>query len=296
MTPLVAIRCLVYNHEPFLRQCLDGFVMQQTNFPFVAVVHDDASTDNSAAIIKEYAAKYPNIFRPIYETENQYSKPGAISYIMYENSKDAKYMAYCEGDDYWTDPHKLQRQVDFLEAHPDYSAIGENGMILNTITNQTYIFNTHPSQDVSMEDVIRYRRFPTAGVVCRMDAIKGINEVCKYTPDTVQWCWLISKGKFRYSDTVSSVYRRGEQGVTEYSDPFWFGKRIEKWYLEIIRCFPSVDESFVLLWIAKIYKSMLQRSWRNHNFTSLVKCLFRGGYWTLIAYMHKIKQCFSHKR
>ena len=120
--PILTIRCLVYNHEPFLRQCLDGFVMQQTNFPFEAIVHDDASTDGSAAIIREYAEKYPDIIKPIYETENQYSKhDGSIGRIMdaaiHPNSK---YIAFCEGDDYWTDPHKLQLQVDFLERHPDY--------------------------------------------------------------------------------------------------------------------------------------------------------------------------------
>ena len=119
--PLVSIRCLVYNHEPFLRQCLDGFVMQQTTFPFEAIVHDDASTDGSAAIIREYAEKYPDIIKPIYETENQYRK-GTIGRIMdAAMHPNSKYIALCEGDDYWTDPHKLQIQVDFLEAHPDYS-------------------------------------------------------------------------------------------------------------------------------------------------------------------------------
>ena len=120
-TPLVTIRCLVYNHEPFLRQCLDGFVMQQTTFPFEAVVHDDASTDGSAAIIREYAEKYPDIIKPIYETENQYGK-GTIGSIMDAVAHpDAKYTALCEGDDYWTDPQKLQLQVEFLESHPDFS-------------------------------------------------------------------------------------------------------------------------------------------------------------------------------
>ena len=119
--PLVSIRCLVYNHEPFLRQCLDGFVMQQTTFPFEAIVHDDASTDGSAAIIREYAEKYPDIIKPIYETENQWGK-GTISKIMDATMHpDSKYIAVCEGDDYWTDPNKLQIQVDFLEAHPDHS-------------------------------------------------------------------------------------------------------------------------------------------------------------------------------
>lgn len=121
---LVAIKCLVYNHEPYLRDCFDGFVMQKTNFRFVAIVHDDVSTDGSVAIIREYEEKYPEIFRPIYEKENQWSKQdGSLDRVM-DKALDAtlaKYVALCEGDDYWTDPLKLQKQVDFLEAHPDYS-------------------------------------------------------------------------------------------------------------------------------------------------------------------------------
>ena len=121
---IVAIKVIVYNHEPYLRDCLEGFVMQQTNFPFVAIVHDDASTDGSAAIIREYEEKYPDIIKPIYETENQYSKyDGSLGRIMNAavDATGAKYVAMCEGDDYWTDPLKLQKQVDFLEAHPEYS-------------------------------------------------------------------------------------------------------------------------------------------------------------------------------
>lgn len=119
--PLVSIQCLVYNHEPFLRQCLDGFVMQKTDFPFEAIVHDDASTDNSAEIIREYAEKYPDIIKPIFETENQYSKKdGSLGRIMNEAiHPGTKYIAYCEGDDYWTDPMKLQIQIDYLECHSD---------------------------------------------------------------------------------------------------------------------------------------------------------------------------------
>lgn len=120
--PLVAIRTLVFNHEPYLRDYFEGIISQETNFSFVAVIHDDCSTDNSAGIIREYAEKYPNIIKPIYENENQYSKKdGAILKIMDEalSCTGAKYVAICEGDDYWTDPYKLQKQVDFLESHPD---------------------------------------------------------------------------------------------------------------------------------------------------------------------------------
>lgn len=118
---MVSIRCLVYNHEPYLRQCLDGFVMQKTNFRFEAIVHDDASTDNSAAIIREYAEKYPDIIKPVYEKENVYSKGQLILRRLMNSLCKGKYVAICEGDDYWTDPLKLQKQVDYMEAHPDCS-------------------------------------------------------------------------------------------------------------------------------------------------------------------------------
>ena len=119
-TPLLSVRCLCYNHAPYLRQCLDGFVMQQTDFPFEVIIHDDASTDGSQDIIREYAERYPDIIRPIYETENQYGKGKIFDIINRAMHPDSKYIALCEADDCWTDPHKLQLQVSFLESHPDY--------------------------------------------------------------------------------------------------------------------------------------------------------------------------------
>lgn len=120
-TPLVSIRCITYNHEKYIRDTLEGFVMQKTNFKFEAIVHDDASTDNTAAIIQEYAEKYPDIIKPIFETENQYSKhDGSLRKIMNDATHpNAKYIAFCEGDDYWTDPYKLQKQVDIFDKHPN---------------------------------------------------------------------------------------------------------------------------------------------------------------------------------
>ena len=119
-TPLVSVRCTAYNHEPYIAQALDGFLMQKTNFPFEVIVHDDASTDRTAEIIREYEARFPKIIKPIYETENQYSKrDGSLGRIMDAACK-GKYIAFCEGDDYWTDENKLQMQVDFLEGNQEY--------------------------------------------------------------------------------------------------------------------------------------------------------------------------------
>lgn len=117
--PLVSICCITYNHAPFIRQCLDGFMMQKTSFSFEIIVHDDASTDNTAEIINEYASKDDRI-KAILRKENIKSTGVAVLPIVYKEAR-GKYIAICEGDDYWIDPYKLQKQFDFLESHPDFS-------------------------------------------------------------------------------------------------------------------------------------------------------------------------------
>lgn len=143
--PLLVVRILVYNHAPFLRDCLNGIVMQETTFPFIAVVHDDASTDGSADIIREYEEKYPHIIKPIYEKENQYSKrDGSLTRVMNAACRQygPKYHALCEGDDYWTDPRKLQKQVSYLESHPECTLVCSHGVVnckgQNYVTQEDY--------------------------------------------------------------------------------------------------------------------------------------------------------------
>ena len=116
---MVSVCCLVYNHEKYLRQCLDGFMMQKTDFKFEVLIHDDASTDGSADIIREYEEKYPDIIKPIYQTENQFSKGVKINWVFQYPRAQGKYLAFCEGDDFWTDEYKLQKQFDALEAHDE---------------------------------------------------------------------------------------------------------------------------------------------------------------------------------
>ena len=122
-TPLVSIICLTYNQAQYIRKTLEGFVMQKTNFPIEILIHDDASTDETADIIREYENKYPQIIKPIYQQENQYSKKVAIGATYIYPKVKGKYIALCEGDDYWIDPLKLQKQVDFLESHLDYALV-----------------------------------------------------------------------------------------------------------------------------------------------------------------------------
>ena len=213
--PLVSIKCLVYNHEAYLRQCLDGIVMQQTDFPFEAIVHDDASTDGSAAIIREYAEKYPDIIKPIYEPENQYSKKGgSISRIINDAiHPDAKYIALCEGDDYWTDPKKLQRQADFLESHPDYTMCC-NRTKLYSETQHIFIGENYcytQSQDILVKDIIN--RTGLFISTCSILYRRGVKDDW---PDYCQQCAVgdyplqimcAMKGKTYYFNEIMSAYR-----------------------------------------------------------------------------------------
>jgi glycosyltransferase involved in cell wall biosynthesis len=131
LTPLVSICCITYNHEIFIRDAIEGFLMQKSTFPIEIIIHDDASTDKTAEIVAEYANKYPELIFPIFQTENQFSKGIKISATYVWPKAKGKYIALCEGDDYWTDPFKLQKQVDFLEANPDFVICYHDVKVIN---------------------------------------------------------------------------------------------------------------------------------------------------------------------
>lgn len=117
---MLSVCCTTYNHEKYVREAINGFLIQKTDFPFEIIIHDDASTDRTADVIFEYVEKYPRLIRTIIQAENQYSKGGLINPRFVFPQAAGKYLALCEGDDYWTDSSKLQKQVDFLENNPDY--------------------------------------------------------------------------------------------------------------------------------------------------------------------------------
>jgi len=125
--PLVSVCCTTYNHDQFIRDAIYGFLIQRTDFPFEILIHDDASTDQTAAVIREYESRYPLLIRGIYQTDNQYSKGVMPTTLVFPEAR-GKYIAFCEGDDFWTDPRKLQIQADYLEDHPEV-VISEHGFV-----------------------------------------------------------------------------------------------------------------------------------------------------------------------
>lgn len=219
--PMVSVICLVYNHEKYVREALDGFVMQQTDFPFEVIIHDDASTDKSAEIIKEYEFRYPEIIKPIYQTENQYSKEkGRITKIVY-GAAEGKYIALCEGDDYWTDPKKLQKQVEFMEGNEEYSLCfhatehafkdGQKNFIKRVNSN-----NLLDNYNVSM----KYLIMEGGGAMATNSMVFLKKYVCNMPKwvanapigDLPLMLVLSSKGKVGYIDRVMGVYRRNAVG------------------------------------------------------------------------------------
>lgn len=227
---VVSISCITYNHAPYIRQCLDGFMMQKTNFAFEVLIHDDASTDGTTEIIKEYEAKYPEIIKPLYEEENQWVKGRRGSAVFNYPRAKGKYIALCEGDDYWTDPLKLQKQVDFLEANPDYSMcfhaaklVEDDKIIMNTP------FSTIDNREYSGIEVFEIWQVPTASVIFKRDVIESqsyklVSHSKKFIyGDTPLFCAASCVGKLWGMSIIMSVYQRNEGGVTMGEKPlsFW---------------------------------------------------------------------------
>ena len=223
--PLVSVVCLVYNHEPYLRQCLDGFVSQKTSFPFEILIHDDASRDGSADIIREYEAKYPDLFRPIYQKENQYSKGTNIwASILFPMAK-GKYIALCEGDDFWVDPEKLQKEVTILENDPSLAGVFTNNVVVDKdshiISSEVRrIYPGERKERYNLDDFFKNApSYPTASVVFRNangpDLCKKIiHTQSEYLGDWTLWAILHSYGDFYYLDEVTSAYRINPTSLT----------------------------------------------------------------------------------
>ena len=174
--PLVSVACITYNHEKYIEDAIEGFLIQETDFPFEILIHDDASTDNTTNIVREYAEKYPNIIKPIFQTENQYSKGKRIFPIVTPLCA-GDYIAMCEGDDYWTDPKKLEIQVGAMGIHPDcYISFHPVERVFNReklgIMGKIPKKNTMISADYILQNGIAF--MPTCSLVIAKKSIDNI--------------------------------------------------------------------------------------------------------------------------
>lgn len=239
--PVVSICCIAYNQEKYINDTIEGFLLQNVSFPMEIIINDDCSTDNTAGIIREYEKKYPEIIKPIYQKENQYSRGGKMFPITFSLAI-GKYIACCEGDDYWTDPDKLQRQVDFLEDNQEYVMVTENAIVDNLKNGTKKKFSELPERDIHILDLIEIRQFATASVMFRNLGNEIMPKGEGTTIDTIMWCHISTLGKIRYLENVSSVYRRHDDGETG-GDLIQWSKKIVAWNQILSQNHPDIDYS-----------------------------------------------------
>lgn len=226
--PMVSICCITYNHEPYIRDCLEGFLMQKTNFPFEVLIHDDASTDHTADIIREYEAKYPDIIKPICQTENQWSKGRGPLRDFLLPMVSGKYIALCEGDDYWVDPRKLQKQFDFMECHPGYSVCATGFEMLIQNIGQRSIMTSSENIDGDLSSFVNNKlHLQTCTIFASRELflkIPCLDRSMYFNGDLNFCCHFLENGKGYFLKDVTSVYRVLPVSMSHFPDK---GKMLE---------------------------------------------------------------------
>lgn len=217
---IVSVCVITYNHCNYIRQCLDGILMQQTNFPFEIIVNDDCSTDGTAEIVKDYELKYPQLFKVTYQTENQYSKGvrGMFPRFCFPRTR-GKYIALCEGDDYWTDPLKLQKQVKILETDDTYGCVYTRYKTVNEYGEDCEYppseYHQYRSFTGDIFSALYYGNFPqTLTILFRKELLSKL-------PNHPIWCdytlflKLSMQKKFFFLNDITGAYRINPLGLIQ---------------------------------------------------------------------------------
>lgn len=251
MNPLASIVCFTYNHEKYIRQALEGFLIQKTNFDFEVIIHDDASTDRTQLIIKEYQSIYPRVFFPICQRENQKSKGNGIVTRIAFGAIQGKYVALCEGDDYWNDPHKLQTQVDFLQNNTSYGMVCTDYNILeDDVVSECFLAKNKGmkyDEDISNEDyLLNPYKIRTLTTCFKRSLLESY--LCQTKKDEVNyeslggdvplWIHISSNSIIKYLAISTSTYRvvpNSASRPSSYAKKYEFSKSIlsvKKQYIE----------------------------------------------------------------
>lgn len=220
--PIVTVMCFTYNQKLFVKQCIESILMQKTTFAYEVLVHDDASSDGTKNIIEEYAIKYPRIIKPVFEVENLYSK-GSFWRVFDRVIPliSGKYISFCEGDDYWIDSQKLQRQYEFMEGNQEYmlcfhsiKEVYEGRHHLDkqrtVVENREYSgiewYKTRPAQTAS---------YFFKGEIFESELYKMVSQGCNFLATDIPLLLICAKyGKLRGMSDLMSVYRHNEDGWT----------------------------------------------------------------------------------
>ncbi|MHA7865542.1 glycosyltransferase family 2 protein [Flagellimonas marinaquae] len=288
--PRVSVVILAYNHEAYIRQALEGVVMQKNNFKFEVYVHDDASHDGTSDIIQEYEKKYPSLIKPIFQKENQFSRGiNPLTHHIYPQLK-GDYIAYCEGDDYWSDPLKLQKQVDFMDSHPEYIVCGHDvHMQYEKGVSVKEVFYNKPSEgsfSFTFLDEFSNHFLATASVLVRRDvAIDTPVTNNLVSVDMHALLYFLSKGNGYYMVDKMAVKRRNLGGIT--MDLAYRRRSVDGQYRmwkEILVFAPERYKSLLRFRVAEYQRLLLKKrslSPRNNYADLLLGAVRNNPFWFL---------------
>lgn len=294
MSILVSICCITYNHEKYIADAIEGFLMQKTDFPIEIIIHDDASTDRTPEIIRSYHERYPDLIKSIYQSVNQYSQGIKIPPTFVWPRARGKYIALCEGDDYWTDPCKLQKQVDYMEAHPECSLCCHNAILVDVNKNSLNrahvpysIFNRAYYHGVSRKytagELVLLDFVPTASLLfprSLVDELPSFYFKAIYG-DLPLRLFLAHKGYAFYMDEIMSAYRKGDKrAITSILNST--RENVIKHYKGYLKILDDFNDYSNYLYDKEIRKAKLIRELGMLIYERDIKGLFRPEYKTIL--------------
>lgn len=238
MRKKVSCHIITYNQKNFISQCIDGVLMQQTNFPFELIIGDDNSTDGTREILIEYQKKHPELITLNLRTVRGNGIPGKENFVSTLKKCHGEYISFCDGDDYWTDPLKLQKQVDFLENSPDYVLCFHPIKILNSDGNIVEDFITKvPESHETIEDLARFGNYIHTPTVVFRNLIRFLPYEFQLSPigDYFIYMILVEHGKLKYMQDTMAVYRHGV-GILSGNDNVL---KLKKWIECLILIFSN---------------------------------------------------------
>jgi len=283
-SPLVSICCLAYNQESFIKKTIEGFLLQKTNFPYEIIIHDDASKDRTKEIIAGFAREFPDIIIPIFQKENQYSKGNtALLDCFVFPIVRGKYIATCEGDDYWIDPYKLQKQVDFLEKNPDYGLVYTNSKLLFQETGVLKNKGIMSKEYKSFEDLLiaSYSNITNLTVLIRTcnvnDYVKDIQPIHKHwlLGDYPTWLFTARISKLKLLKDITGVYRWQKESASHSSS----SQKVLDFHLSVysIKMFfvekYNVNDNVVLKLKNNHFKNIINYAVINNDHVCIKECI-----------------------
>lgn len=250
--PLVDISLVTYNHERFVAQAIESVLAQRTDFKYRLMIGDDCSTDNTQAIIRSYAEEYPDRIKIVFDSQHRGIRHKDRVGIKLSALSKAKYLALLDGDDYWTDPHKLQKQVDFLESHPECSICFHNVRSFNEngLEPPQNLCSANQIEISTLEDLLKENFIPACSVVFRNGLFQELPEWYYelHQGDYPLHVLNAHHGKIGYINEVMAAYRKHENS-------YWSAKGMVWCLQQEIKAYRTFET-----YLGSRYRNVLRRS------------------------------------